>query len=390
VTLQKREKLLAAVTLLLVLWLAARFLLGGSWPSVSSARADRDRVLAEVQKKQGRVQASLPAAAQLADWQQRALPSDVKLAGTLYQNWLFRLAEQVKLDKIRVDPGESRPVRNIYHLFSFTVRGQGSFDNLVRFLFEFYSAGHLHQVRQLTIKPLEDPKRVDLMMIIEALSLPGADRTDKLSAVPGAGLAHKTLDDYQKHIVGRQLFAPYRPPSPPPPPTTRPAEPPKPPFDEAKYVFLTGIVQAGDRLQAWIKNRPKDEEFRLVEGDTLATGTLHAKIVRIGSREIEIEVDGRRSVVRLGANFRESLPAVPESKPEEKPADKPAAEAAEKPAEPSADKHAADPADKPAEPSPEKRVAEPAKESTPRAEEKPAEPPVSKPVEPSTEKPTGP
>lgn len=349
-TLQKREKLLAIATAVLVLWLLVRFLLGGTWPSVSARRAERDRLAAEVQKKQNRIQASLPAAAQMAEWQHRALPADVKLAGTLYQNWLTKLAGSVELQKIRVEPGESRPVRNIYHLFSFTLRGQGSFDSLVRFLFEFYLAGHLHQIRHLTMKPLEDPKRLDLVIIVEAISMPGADRVDKLCDEAGKRLALGKLEEYQRPIVERQLFAPYRPPVQAPPPEVKRSEPVKPPFDATKFVYLTAVVEANGRMQAWLISRTTDKMFRLGEGDALDIDTLHGKVVRIGRREVEIEVDGQKGVIHLGTSLREGLPA-PKSpeKPSEQPADKPEAKPIDKPADKPGDKPSEKPDDKPGE-----------------------------------------
>ena len=42
---------------------------------------------------------------------------------------------------------------DIYSVLSFTIHGQGTLDELTRFLFEFYNAGYLHQIHYIDIKP---------------------------------------------------------------------------------------------------------------------------------------------------------------------------------------------------------------------------------------------
>ncbi len=310
--LNKRERILAAVTGALLLLFVGKFLFSAVSGRLNLLHARRDALLAEVQKKKARVARGRRATARTSDWQRRSLPVDREMARSLYQNWLLELVDKVKLDHARVESGEARSRRDIYWRLSFTIRGQGSLEQLTQLLWDFYSAGHLQQIRRLSIKPIEDSSKLDLTLSIEALSLPGADSRDKLSAERPARPLPGKLADYRKSIVQRNLFGSYVPP--PPPVSTKPKDPPPPPppsFDHTKYAVVTAILAVGGRRQVWIKTRTTDEQFELFEGDTFKVGSVECKVARIGQSEVEIEIDGSRRRVGLGGNLRDGV-EVPE------------------------------------------------------------------------------
>jgi len=168
------------------------------------------------------------------------------------------------------------------------------------FLYAFYRAGHMHQIRHLSIKPMENGRGLDLVITIEALSLPGAT-LDKLSTEPGTRLMLSSADAYSNLIVGRNLFSPYAPKH-----ETTPASPNH--FDPCKYAYLTAILAVGARPQAWFVARATDQVFKLSEGEEFAVGTVRPKIVRIHSRSVELEIDGARYQVRLGTSLGERQP----------------------------------------------------------------------------------
>ncbi len=314
--LNKRERILAAVTGALFLLIVGKFLFSAVSGSLNTLHARRDALVAEVEKKKARVARGRRATARMSDWRRRSLPVDREMARSLYQNWLLGLVDKVKLDHARVESGEARSRRDIYWRLSFTIRGRGSLEQLTELLWEFYSAGHLQKIRGLSIKPIDDSSKLDLSLSIEALSLPGADSQDKLSAEQPAEPLPGTLAAYRESIVDRNLFGSYVPPPPPPPPVRPkpPAPPPPPPppgFDHTKYAVVTAILAAGGRHQVWIKMRTTDQQFELFQGDTFKVGSVECKVVRIGPKEVEIEVDGSRRRVRVGGNLRDGV-EVPE------------------------------------------------------------------------------
>ena len=172
IQLNKREKILAAVAGVVVLLLAGYLLLGVGGPSLGRLRADRDRLADETQKKRARIAAARRATADLAEWNRRSLPADPANARSLYQNWLRELADQAGLHQLSIESSEGQSQRNVYKFFSFTVRGRAGLGSLTQFLYEFYSVGHLHQIRRLDIKSIEGASDLDVTMTVEALSRP--------------------------------------------------------------------------------------------------------------------------------------------------------------------------------------------------------------------------
>jgi len=304
-TLSKREKRLAiAVGGLggpLALWLVYGLICGDIDVLKSEIAVNK----ANIEKFQEQVIRGKKAQDRMAQWNRQALPSDSARAGSLYQTWLLEIAGKAGFRQKKVEPGEARSRGDVYQQLPFTVRGQATLDELVKFLYEFYSAGHLHQIRRLMIRPSEKSKDLDLVITIEALSLPKADRKDELSKEPGKRLALGSLEEYRKVIAGRNVLGPYQPPAVAAPAVTRPdVEPKVEPFDASKFAYVTGIVEVNGKPQVWVKARTTDEKFQLYQGDGLQIGPFQATIARINPRDVEIEVQGQRHTIPLGGSVR--------------------------------------------------------------------------------------
>jgi len=307
--LSKRERNLAlatgGVTLVAVVVLLAPTLAG----SLGELRNTRDQLTLEVERKETEAMPGRKAVAKMSEWESRALPSDHETARSIYETWLYGLAETSGFDDPRVESSEGRSRRGIYTMLPFTIRGRGDLDELTRFLFGFYSAGHLHKIHRLDVQPTERAGTLDLIISVQALSLPGANRQDELAKVPGDRLALADVSEYRDVIVNRNLFAPPkpppRPPEPPRPPRPDPPKPPpKPPFDHAKHTELTAMVSAAGNPEAWLIVHTLGDKLRLREGEEFKIGAAQGTIVRIGTREIEVEIDGERRLLRRGDNLR--------------------------------------------------------------------------------------
>lgn len=307
-TLQKREKVLAVVVAALLVVVAGRMGVRVLYTPLATRQAEVEALAQRIAERQKKVEAALPAQARLAEYRRRSLPSDPQAARSLYQNWLLELTDRVKLKGRKVESSDGRVVKGIYHNLPFTVRGEGSLDQLVQFLYEFYSAGHLHRIRRLSVKPQEKSADLELTILIEALALVDADRRDKLATLAGNRLAHQDLGAYRKSIVERNLFAPYRPPVVAQRPQRRETPKPPEPVDPSKFAYVTAIVQVDGQPQVWVKSRTKDENYQLREGQRLEIGSFKGVISRIADRHVEIAVDGKSDgkplVVALGEPLR--------------------------------------------------------------------------------------
>lgn len=289
----KRERILAAGAGLLVALVAGQFL----WSAVTAPIADRERrirdLTQQVDNKARRFRNLQRAKTRLIEWNRRSLPSDTQTGRLLYENWLLRTVEKAHFQHKRVESSESRPHRGLFVTFPYTIRGQANLEQLTRFLFDFYSAGHLHQIRRLTIRPAERSTGFEIVMTVEAAAMPNADRRDKLCEEPSHCLGKTELADYQKAIAQRNVFAPYAP-------TAVVASP----LDPSRFVYVTGITEKDGKPQVWLQARMSGEKFTLSEGEEFRMAGLQGTVKRIGRREVELEIDGKARVVALGESLQ--------------------------------------------------------------------------------------
>jgi len=185
---------------------------------------------------------------------------------------------------------------------AFTLHGRAGLAQLTEFLYKFYSAGHLHQIRQLDIKPVENSRELDLNMTVEAMSLVGADRKNTLSTESGRGLKLATLSDYRDPIVKRNLFAAYAPAR---GPSDRA-------IDASQYAFITGFTEVDGVRQVWIKDRIADKTWRLNVGGEFQIGGVQGTVETIGpSHEVVVDFDGQRRRLHDGENLRGGMTMEP-------------------------------------------------------------------------------
>lgn len=306
---QPRERQLALAVGTLLLLLVAYWGFGKVRKSFTDRYAQLEVKQGEIREKLGKEERGKKATQQLAHWEHRSLPADHDLARTLYQNWLVKLADKNQLESVNVDAGRGGMHRNIYYKLPFTLQCKGNLEKTVAFLHDFYSTNHLHQLRELSIKPSSNGRGLDLSFTIEALVLPGADRKDALNEESGERLVHATLAAYQEPIVKRNLFAEYTPPR-PAPPVVKQEEVTKPPeFDPAKFAVLTAIIENGSESQVWINVRTSGELLKLRQGDKLQVGKFQATITRIDGSGVEMESDGKRRLLALGKTLPQATDA---------------------------------------------------------------------------------
>jgi hypothetical protein len=86
-----------------------------------------------------------------------------------------------------------------------------------------------------------------------------------------------------------------------------PAEPiqTRPSFDDAKYTFVTGIVEVNGQRQVWLTIRTEGKWLRLREGDSFQVGSFEGKIAKIHPRHVEIESENTLVSVRYGQSIND-------------------------------------------------------------------------------------
>jgi hypothetical protein len=191
------------------------------------------------------------------------------------------------------------------------VQAGGTLDSVTKFLFAFYEADFLHKISKLTTTPNQTGSQIGLTMNIEALILADADHTDTLPDGTSNRLAMADVAAYQESIVGRNIFAAYKPPPPPRPPrvvSDPPRPPDPPPFDDATQARVTGIVSdrvGGDALEVWINVKTTGEKLRLAAGDSFQVGLMEGRIATIEPQSVVLETGDGRFRVAVGTYLRD-------------------------------------------------------------------------------------
>ena len=298
-TLQKREKIIAGFVGLLTL--AALYYL---WPSndvsLADMRKNRDTLNKKVETKEAQLLMAREARVRLTDLQRRALPADPKEASRQYNGWLSKLAH-LNFKNVNITPTEPQPHGKVYVAFSFTITCQGNLEQLTRFLYEFYSAGHLQKIRSMNITPQKNPADLELTISVEALSLPGSKQTDKLSTEPAKRLKHASVEAYKKTIVDRNLFAAYKSKD-----KNGDRDKPKAPaqVNPLQFSYLTAIIESDGIPEAWLFERTTGETLKLHQGDEFTIGKVKGKVNRIGYNDIDVEINGQVHTVSYGNNLK--------------------------------------------------------------------------------------
>ena len=291
-----RKHILAALFCLMLLFYGGDWLLENALRGPLDSRRARTAQLEEgIAARERQLDAARRIGRHVLLLQRQSLPSNTEVARSLYRAWLLELVRFVELSGHSVQSGEPQAREGLYWMLPFTVRGRGTLEQLMQFLFEFYRAGHLHQMGTIGITPLAGGNQFDLSFSIEALVLPGADRADRLTTGYSARLASDDLADYDV-IAQRNLFTGGGS------------------LDAVEHTYLVGVVSADGRPQAWFGLRASGEKRELYEGESLQIGRFTGTVTEINldDRDVIIESDGQRWLLALGENLTEAFALPPE------------------------------------------------------------------------------
>ncbi len=157
-------------------------------------------------------------------------------------------------------------------------------------MFEFYSAGNLHEIRRIDAKAVENAPELDVNITIEAMSLPVADRKRQLTEQPGRRLRGGEAADQSRVIVERNLLGPFSPGGALP--------------DAAQTTFVTAILEVDGHAEVWLVDRSTGKDWKLHEGESLPMESLHGSVKAIGANDVTIDLGGRIRRYRCVDNTR--------------------------------------------------------------------------------------
>ena len=280
---------------------AIAVLYGGNWlyqanyvDPLEQRRAEVDQLTADIAERELDMARFRKANERLKRWQVQSLPSDTELARSSYQAWLVRLVGSAGFASPNVDSSEPVTRKGLYTSLGFSARGRGTLEQLTKFLYEFYRADHLHRIQSLSLTPVPRHDELDIAISIEALSLPNAERKDRLSTRISDRLASEQLADYRP-IVERNLFGIGGGG-----------------FDAADFAYLTAITEVNGEPEAWFTLRASGELLKLRRGQSFQIGALEGTIAEITDSDVILFCDDERWLVGVGENLMQASTLPPE------------------------------------------------------------------------------
>ena len=287
----QRQTILVAALALVLLALFGPSLYSTVTGPFDEAAEKKAKYEADIGKRQARLREARRARQDLEAWKPGSLPADPEMAKQAYQDWLLELVRRVRLQNPSVRGGDARP-RGAFDVLTFSLSARGNPEQWVRFLYEFYQAGHLHQVRSMNFTPYASQGALDVVVTIEAISIPDANTSDRLTSAPENRLAFESLRDYQP-LLRRDLFGLGGIPD---------------PIDLAR---VTGIQSVNGVPRVWITQQaetaPDRAVLKLGRGDAFEIGMWSGKVADILPSDVLLESGGEFWIVSVGETLGQAL-----------------------------------------------------------------------------------
>ena len=289
-----RKKLFMAVLAIIAAAYAGDWALKNLLEGPLKARENtRRRLEKSIEKQKEFLAQTRKAGKKLSLWEEQSMPSNTEVASSTYQVWLLQVIQYAGLSAQGVNSSEPVTRKGAYSLLSFSARAHGTLEQLTHFLFEFYRAGHLHQIRSLSITPLQKTGELDLTISVEAIVLPSTERDKEFTTTVSERLASLQLADYAP-IIERNLFAVGGG------------------LDPTDQTVLTTVTYVNGEPEVWFSLRGTDELLKLHKGDRLEIGQFSGTLAEIDGTDVIIESEGERWLLSIGENLTQATALPPE------------------------------------------------------------------------------
>jgi hypothetical protein len=227
--------------------------------------------------------------------EERALPANIEIASSVYQAWLLNLVTQLGVANPTVD-STSPIVDGEVTRLQFNVRGKANLKQFTNLLFEFFQAGHLHKITQVSLTPSGGSDRIDIQIGIEALALGRVKDRNELTTQNSDRLVFSSATDYNS-IAKRNLFG-----------------------DGAASQLISGTrltaitVDRLGRSEVWLYVEPRKKTYFLYLNDKLDLDSVTITLKEIASDYVVLDVDGAIGKLELGKSLLQMQP-ISQAKP---------------------------------------------------------------------------
>ncbi len=219
----------------------------------------------------------------------RSLPANAELASSVYQAWLLNVVTRLGLGNPTVD--SSTPTdEGAFLRLRFNIRGKANLRQFTKLLYEFFQAGHLHKITQISLTPTGGSDKLDLVVGIEALALRRSKNENQLTTLGSNRLAFSRPDDYfviaRRNLFGEGAVSPL-----------------------IRGTRLTAITSDRfGRNEVWLYVEPEKETHILRLGDSIELDSVVIRLKEIASDNAVLDVDGTLGRLDLGKTLLEIQP----------------------------------------------------------------------------------
>lgn len=254
-------------------------------PLKEATDAERD-LGEEIQQQKRKIRIAQRRIEKIDEINRQSLPSSLQYARASYQEFLLLKMTQSGWQKPNVTVSSPKTTKSIAR-FTFTVSGKCSTRDLVSFLYEFYSSGHLHKIKQLSMNPVAGGQFLNVGLSIEALALTRSSNKNELGSEVGESLAIENLDGYLP-IAIRNVFS----------------------SDGDKIlrtITISGITsnRRGNK-QVWFSYGNQQTEIVDV-GGSFQVGSFEIKVEGVDRERAQIDLNGRKVSVRAGETIADAI-----------------------------------------------------------------------------------
>lgn len=259
-------------------------------------RAKTEQLQADIAKREKLLAETRNAAEQIGDWMKQSLPANPEVTRSVYRSWLLSLIKTTNLRNATVDSGspstrKAKDNKILFRSMPFSVRCRGSLPEFNTFLFQFSSAGHLHQITSMTLNPIAATGQFEISLGIESLLL--ADRKgDNLNSGPSNLLASKEFKDYES-IVKDNIFGVGIDT-----------------VDPRKHTIISAITFSDGVPQVWITEQLTNKTIQVGLGVEFNTVALSGRVIEVRDQDVTIETSGVRKLFPIGKPFSEAVPVL--------------------------------------------------------------------------------
>ena len=257
-------------------------------------RAKTEQLQADIAKREKSLAETRDAAKQIEGWMKQSLPANPEVTRSVYRSWLLSLIKTTNLRNATVDSGspstrKAKDNKILFRSMPFSVRCRGSLPEFNSFLFQFSSAGHLHQITSLTLNPIAATGQFDISLGIESILL--ADRKgDALNTGPSNLLASKEFKDYEL-IVKDNIFGVGIDN-----------------VDPRKHTIISAITFSNGVPQVWITEQLSNKTIQVSPGADFNTVALSGRVIEVRDLDVTIETSGVQMLFPIGKPFSEAVP----------------------------------------------------------------------------------